>query len=1112
MRSLRQSVWWSLVRFLDLGSCLSARWKSRRDAARPRQPGARRRRPARAGRLGPRRLVLETLEPQLLMAAVAYQAYGIDFSPYIAAGEDPRNGPGQVTESELRQRLTAVGPYTRWIRTFGCTGDLQPAGRIIHELGKKAAIEAWIGPNATANQAEIDAVVAQAIQGHADLVIVGSEVLLRNDVPSATLVGYINQVKSRLAAAKVSVPVTTADVYSQLLAHPDVVQAVDAVMAHYYPFWEEQSVETAIAILHRQHQQLKAAVGSKEILVGETGWPSAGETLGAAVPSAENAAYYFENFVSWARSTNVPYFYFEAINEPWKTAEGTLGTNWGIFDAALNLKPGMERVFRGETYPDNWTAVPGPPIYDFAAMPATLTTNLSRFLIAGVTPHADDVVKLNGSPIPAGSKDTGGVFAFTVPLSPGTNALTLTMESATGTLLSTATKTVSADSALSTAGRRLLYVDVVPGETAALPSLDGTVVIDPDRNIVLGLIPGQHVRGISPDGAEVYFEDNTVFSTASHQQLRTLPFSQSIPLSGFVVDPTGRRLYSRNEVVDVRTNVLEPVRLPVDLTTGNAWEGASIPGGATSSPDGAMLYANRPTVRIDTTTFAQTSTGVSGTSYYTSDLAVTPDNTRLVISGYYSVAVYDLNSTPPYSLVKSYPTGDFGGEIGFLGGTSLMVVGSSGNPQNLGGGVFLIDLNAQTVVDSFPLPLADNLVTSGTDNKIFVSAGDTDSLSGKRLGVDELVVGADGELTRTKTIFLGVNQFTRSGGRPITDQIRRIVEKPAAAFTSPGDQASAEGAAITLAIVAPDGNTFSATNLPAGLTIASDTGVISGVIGGQAAGTYDVILVATDPAANYGNGASTQVQFRWTVSDTTMPTIGDLAMSLVANHARSLPAAEFARVFADADGDNLAKLQVVSLPANGTLTLAGAAVAGQQEILAAQLANLAYTPDSGYYGPDSFTWTASDGTWSAGPARFDITVISSPWQNSHDACDVSGEGDVTALDVLLVINRLNAHGSGWLPIPPSGLEAPPPFVDVDGDGSVMPVDALLVINHINRRSSAASVLRPEGEAVAALDAWANVLADIARGRTVLSVKRAADVDAYGSLVDQVLTGFAEEVI
>lgn len=74
--------------------------------------------------------------------------------------------------------------------------------------------------------------------------------------------------------------------------------------------------------------------------------------------------------------------------------------------------------------------------------------------------------------------------------------------------------------------------------------------------------------------------------------------------------------------------------------------------------------------------------------------------------------------------------------------------------------------------------------------------------------------------------------------------------------------------------------------------------------------------------------------------------------------------------------------------------------------------------------------------------------------------DVNGDTNVTPLDVLQVINYINSHGSGPLPIPPPDPGGPPPFVDVSGDDRGAPLDVLLVINYINSHVGGASLPAP----------------------------------------------------
>ena len=294
----------------------------------------------------------------VVATAPAYIAYGLNFSPYTE-GQDPNLG-SYVSEAQLRQRMAIVAPYTKWIRTFGATHGLEAAGRIAREFGLRVAMGAWIGRSASDNDAEIANLIGAAKLGEVDIVIVGSETMLRRDISEKQLLEYISRVKQQAPG----VPVTSADVYGELLARPAILAAVDVVLVNYYPYWEGYDVNVAMGATHWWHQLVTAAAGGKPVIVSEAGWPTGGNVIGNAVPSPENSAFFFLNFVSWARANDVPYFYFEAFDESWKAAyEGSQGKHWGVWDKDGNLKPGMERVFAGETIADNWSGnnVPGGP-------------------------------------------------------------------------------------------------------------------------------------------------------------------------------------------------------------------------------------------------------------------------------------------------------------------------------------------------------------------------------------------------------------------------------------------------------------------------------------------------------------------------------------------------------------------------------------------------------------------------------------------------------------------------------------------------------------------------------------------------------------------------------
>ena len=86
------------------------------------------------------------------------------------------------------------------------------------------------------------------------------------------------------------------------------------------------------------------------------------------------------------------------------------------------------------------------------------------------------------------------------------------------------------------------------------------------------------------------------------------------------------------------------------------------------------------------------------------------------------------------------------------------------------------------------------------------------------------------------------------------------------------------------------------------------------------------------------------------------------------------------------------------------------------------------------------------------------------WTTGVTMADVNGDGFVSPIDVLQLVNYLNFNGGGRLPFPVAF--AIPPYLDVDGDGSVGPLDVLTVINYINSPSTGGGA---EGEGFGAND-------------------------------------------
>ena len=266
-------------------------------------------------------------------ATLARGVHGLCFSPYLE-GQQPGS---QVSAEQIRQRLALIKPHTGWVRSFSCTDGHEQTPRIAHELGMKTLVGAWLGTDAAINEREIQGVIELARAGHADIVAVGNEVLLREDLSEDALLACLQRVKDALPG----VPVGYVDAYYLFEKHPRVTAACDVVLTNCYPFWEGCPRDAALAYMQSMVARTRAAAPGKRIVISETGWPDQGSAFHGAVPSREGAMRYFVDTCRWAHDEGVEVFYFAAFDEAWKVgAEGDVGAFWGIWDKDGVLKFG----------------------------------------------------------------------------------------------------------------------------------------------------------------------------------------------------------------------------------------------------------------------------------------------------------------------------------------------------------------------------------------------------------------------------------------------------------------------------------------------------------------------------------------------------------------------------------------------------------------------------------------------------------------------------------------------------------------------------------------------------------------------------------------------------
>ena len=204
----------------------------------------------------------------LVAKIIDKKLHGVCFSPYLEG-----QGPGtHVSMAQVTERLAIVAPHVRWIRSFSCTEGHQQIPAMAKELGLKTMVGVWLDDDLEHNEEELENAIALAKEGHADILAVGNEVLLRGDLTEDQLLDYL--VRAKKAAPGVDVGYV--DAYFEFVDYPRITAACDVILANCYPFWEGCPAEHALLYMKEMYRRAVQVAGGKRVIVSETGWPNTG--------------------------------------------------------------------------------------------------------------------------------------------------------------------------------------------------------------------------------------------------------------------------------------------------------------------------------------------------------------------------------------------------------------------------------------------------------------------------------------------------------------------------------------------------------------------------------------------------------------------------------------------------------------------------------------------------------------------------------------------------------------------------------------------------------------------------------------------------------------------
>jgi exo-beta-1,3-glucanase (GH17 family)/cellulose synthase/poly-beta-1,6-N-acetylglucosamine synthase-like glycosyltransferase len=268
---------------------------------------------------------------------LTYAPFGRSDAPWI------RHVPAAQTIAADMQQMASI---TGHIRTYSAS-QFPELPALAAQHGLQLTLGAWLNGDPKNNEREIAAALRTAAQ-HSNVtrLVIGNETVLKQNLTPVQLIGHLKSVR---AVAKL--PVSTAEPWHVWIKHPELAEQVDFITIHLLPYWEGVGLDTAVDESLERMARVRARFPGKQIVIGEIGYPSSGDSIKRAHPSPAVQAAFTRQFVARATQDKLDYFLIEAYDQPWKqNEEGRAGAYWGMFDAARQPK----FAFGGPVVPDTY--------------------------------------------------------------------------------------------------------------------------------------------------------------------------------------------------------------------------------------------------------------------------------------------------------------------------------------------------------------------------------------------------------------------------------------------------------------------------------------------------------------------------------------------------------------------------------------------------------------------------------------------------------------------------------------------------------------------------------------------------------------------------------------
>jgi exo-beta-1,3-glucanase (GH17 family) len=290
---------------------------------------------------------------------------GVNYGPFHKDGQAPGNPiPPEQIRDDLK--IMAEAKFT-YIKTYAVDDGIDQIVYLAQQhyphlkicIGvHESSVDHDNPNNPHSTLAQLNKAVALANQyPNVAGIVVGNECLKGDPqagnqwVAAQTLLNDLAYVRQNLNPSQKSKVVLTSDL-TFAAAHGDTsddggnirdqlkanCNNIDIWMINIYPWYKPGGIDCTESALREnldwnfnEFTGIYGATG-RPIMIGETGWPTAGSPNGKSIPSIDNQRTYTKVVCKWLTDRKWRGFLFEMFDEPWKINEGDNGPHWGLYN------------------------------------------------------------------------------------------------------------------------------------------------------------------------------------------------------------------------------------------------------------------------------------------------------------------------------------------------------------------------------------------------------------------------------------------------------------------------------------------------------------------------------------------------------------------------------------------------------------------------------------------------------------------------------------------------------------------------------------------------------------------------------------------------------------